>query len=177
MLSLLCIGAPSAAQWPPLLVNHDDQLALTVTVEPKRPHWIVVRLTNRSNHDVLLPAPVSDCGDPVYGTLLVGIVVLKPVIDASGRGCVDDYVAKDRPIDKRIQGWHRLSAGQTQVFRRELPAKILLATKTVKIAVNAQYEPPYISQADLALLTRARIDVPRTKLNTEWRTFTLVSEH
>ena len=170
-LLVLALVEPAGlyAQWPSLPVAQDHQLALTVTVEKRLPHRVIAHLTNRSQHDILLPSPTMNCGDAVQGSVLIGTMVLKPVFDGSGVGCVHDYFRPAAPVEQRIAGWLRLPPGRSLTFSRNIPSLPRLPAGKLSIAYNAQYEPPYLSPADLDLLARARIAVPVTKLNTVWQ--------
>ena len=173
MLCLVLLAAQPAivAQWPPVPISHDDQLALTATVQAKQPHRIVARLTNRSTHDILLPNPTLNCGDARNGTIIIAAMVLKPVRDLGGRGCFTENFLPAIPVERRIEAWHRLPPGKSVEFSDELPAKARLATQPAEITYTARYTPPVLRQADLELLRGAHIQVPENELSLPWRFF------
>ena len=158
-----------AAQAPPAL-------SLSIQLEDVQagvPQTISVTLANSTDHALLVPTPVIDCGNVYNGTISVKahFTPLNPKSPGEGyaQGCANEE--KSPPIMDRIKGWTVLHPGKSINIRKPLTRYMLGSASAGTYEVWANYWPPFISLQDRQTLQQAGIEFPQSKLETAHLTF------
>lgn len=124
------------------------------------PQAFTVLIVNKSHHEVRLPMPSLECGDVPHGTVRLH-VKFKP-FKAGGSalvsGCFKDFVYQ--PILDRLKQWKVLGPGESLVLMNNA----ILARATGVYKYWASYIPPGMPKADEEVLQNARVDFPKSEL-------------
>src|ERR1700722_1239966 len=106
--ALACLTVCAIAQQPKAsLASPDLRLTMSASQANSRglPRIITLKITNFTNHDVLIPTPKMDSVDPMYGTLFFRVDIRSAIRSQQvAGGNINDYSSQHSSISERIKG-------------------------------------------------------------------------
>ena len=148
----------------------EKRLPLELRIEAEHaekgvPAAFTVMLENRSDHDIRLPMPATDCASPFMGAIGVSFhfTPLRPDRLGQGHGCAGDTFDWP-PILERVKNWKVLSPGDSLSIQQTASQIFCECNAPGKYEFWAGYTPPSLSEEDQAILREAGIEFPHQAL-------------
>ncbi len=132
------------------------------------PQRFTFLLKNESNHPIVLPRPILDCGGSYTGEIWLRyhFTPRDPASRGVGFGCAADKYQWPSILD-RVKEWKALQAGELLTVEGDAQTLHLQELQAGDYDLWVEYIPPFVPDDDLRTLTRFGYRTALRKLTSE----------